>query len=112
MNEIDRYLGQLKSDQRRELTRIRSIVNNFLPDAEEVISYAMPGFKYKDKYLAGYAASSDHMSFYPTAKPIEKLKSKLADYKTSKGTIQFTGVNPLTEELIIALVKTRLEDIK
>jgi uncharacterized protein YdhG (YjbR/CyaY superfamily) len=71
----------------------------------------MPGFKYKGKYLAGYNAFKNHLSFFPTALPIETLKNKLGDYKISEGTIQFTLTNPIADELIRELVRIKVASI-
>lgn len=100
MSVVDDYLKHVPAPQRAELERIRNIVKQTVPDAREVISYGVPGFKYRGKYLITFAAFKDHLSLFPGTTPIEALKSRLAKYKSSKGTIQFTLDNPLPESLI------------
>ena len=51
------------------------------------------------------------MSIFPTSQPIEQLKEKLSAYEISKGTIQFTKDNLLSEALIIELINARLSQI-
>ena len=46
------------------------------------------------------AAFKDHMSIFPGAAPVEELKQKLTEYKTSKGTIQFTMDRPIPDQLL------------
>ena len=111
MPVIDEYLAKVKEPQKSALETIRQIVKQTVPDAEEVISYGMPGFKYKGKYLFGFAPFKDHMSVFPAANPIEQMKDKLGDFKISKGTIQFTLDNPISESIIKELVTIRLNDI-
>ena len=111
MSVLDDYLESVTQPQKNELERIRKIVKELAPEAEEVISYGMPGFKYHGKYVVGFAAFRDHLSLFPTAKPIAMLEKKLQPYKISKGTIQFTEANPIPEQLIKELVKIRLADI-
>lgn len=111
MNEVDAYLDRLEAPQRAELQRIREIVRKTVPEAEEVISYMMPTFKYKDRSLLHYAAFKNHMSIFPTATPPEVLKDRLKDYRTAKGTIQFTLDNPLPEELIKEIIAVRRNQI-
>ena len=108
---IDDYLHSIAAPERRELEKIRDTIHELLPDATEVISYGMPGFKYKGKYLAGFNAFKDHLSFFPTSSPVERYKDNLADFKLSKGTIQFTPAKPIPEALIKKLVATRAADI-
>ena len=67
MGVIDDYLEDLGDSQRAELERIRRIVLDRVPDAEEGRSYGMPAFRYKRKPLLGFAARKDHLtvSVYP-----------------------------------------------
>jgi uncharacterized protein YdhG (YjbR/CyaY superfamily) len=65
MGVIDDYLEDLGDSQRAELERIRRIVLDRVPDAEEGRSYGMPAFRYKGKPLLGFAALKEHMSLFP-----------------------------------------------
>jgi len=104
MNDVDTYINKLEQPQKEEMSRIRAMVRKTVPEAAEAISYGMPAFKYKGKYLIGYAAFKNHMSLFPTSVPIEELKDQLEGHVTSKGTIQFTPENALSDEVIRALV--------
>ena len=112
MPTIDDYLARLSPPQKAALERIRAIVHHMVPDAQEVISYGMPGFKYQGKYLLGFWAFKDHLSLFPTAGPIEALKDKLANFVTAKGTIQFSLEHPLSKELITEIINVRLAAIR
>jgi len=111
MNEVDRYLKELGGGEKTELQRIRKVVFDIVPDAEEVISYGMPVFKYRNKYLIGYSAFKDHMSIFPGSGSIESMKKELKGYKTSKGTIQFTLDNPISDRLIKKIIEYRVNEI-
>ena len=111
MSVIDDYLKDFPASQQAELNRIRTIVKEMCPDAEETLGYGIPTFKYRGKNLVHFAAFKDHMSFFPTSTPIAELDEKVAKYKTGKGTLQFTEDNPIPEDVIRDLVKIRLEDI-
>ena len=111
MSVIDEYLKDVGGPQRGELERIRKIVQQIVPEAEEVISYGMPGFKYKGKYLVGFSAFKDHLSLFPTNGPIETLKDKLAGFTLAKGTIQFTPEHPIPEALIKEILLVRVAAI-
>ena len=112
MSAIDTYLKNIPVGQRAELERIRVIIKKAVPDAEECISYGMPAFKYKKKYLIGYAAFTHHMSLFPAANPVAVMKDKLQDFKLSKGTIQFTLDHPISDSIIQELVAIRIRDIE
>jgi uncharacterized protein YdhG (YjbR/CyaY superfamily) len=111
MSLIDDYLAKIDEPQRVELERVRKIIHKSVPNLEEAMSYGMPGFKYKGKTLVWIAAFKDHMSLFPTNSPVRELKDKLKNYKTSKGTIQFTLDNPLSESLIKEMVLMRRDAV-
>lgn len=111
MSEIDEYLSKVDAPQRAELERIRKIVKQTAPDAEEVITYGMPGFKYKKKYLIAYAPFKDHMSIFPGSATSPSLKAKLSGFKQSKGTIQFTLENSIPKSILLEIVKNRAQAI-
>ncbi len=105
MSAVDDYLKNVKPDFRKELQKIRNLVKSTVPEAEEVITYAMPGFKYGGKYLITYCAFTNHMSIFPGSEAIEDLQEKLKKFKFSKGTIQFTLENTIPESTLKAIVK-------
>jgi uncharacterized protein YdhG (YjbR/CyaY superfamily) len=105
MSPIDEYLQNVPAPQHAELERIRSLIKQTVPDAEEVITYSMPGFKYKGKYLISFAAFKDHLSIFPGSDPVGTLKDTLKDNITGKGTIQFTVEKPLAEATIREIVE-------
>jgi hypothetical protein len=53
-----------------------------VPDAEEVISYQMPGYKLKGGYLLFFAVWKEHFSLYPASDVlVENFKDELSRYK-------------------------------
>lgn len=108
---IDEYLGNVNPRFRAELERIRVLVKQLAPTAEETMSYNMPTLKYKGRPLVYFTASKKHMSFYPSVWAIEELKDKLTEYKTTEHAIQFTLEKPLPEALITELVLTHMRYI-
>jgi uncharacterized protein YdhG (YjbR/CyaY superfamily) len=105
MTVIDEYLQSVAPSEKAELERIRKIVHDTAPAAEEVITYSMPGFKYMGKYLISFAAFKDHLSIFPGSDPVGALKDTLKDNITGKGTIQFTLDAPLSDEVIQEIVE-------
>jgi hypothetical protein len=58
-------------------------------------------------YFAGY---KQHIGFYPTASPIAYFADEMSRYKTSKGAVQFPLDKPLPKQLIMRMVKFKLEE--
>ena len=107
---IDEYLLTLPDEVRITLEKLRQTIRQAAPDAEEVISYQMPAFKYHGM-LVYFAAFKNHCSFFPgNAGLLETMKDELKDFKTSKGTLQFTVEKPLPVPLVKKIVKARVKE--
>jgi len=111
MNPVEKYLQSLPAPEMAELRRIRDIVMATVPEATETTSYGIPTFQYQGKYLIGFYGYKQHISLFPTSGPIEAMKSKLAGYKLSKGTIQFNLDKIIPEPVIRGLVLYRIDQI-
>jgi uncharacterized protein YdhG (YjbR/CyaY superfamily) len=97
---IEEYTATSLEHTREHSQTLRNAIRQAAPQAEEVISYNMPAFKFNGP-LVFYAAYKQHIGFYPTPSAIKAFKDELTNYKTSKGAIQF----PLDKPIPIALVK-------
>jgi uncharacterized protein YdhG (YjbR/CyaY superfamily) len=111
MTTVDSYLSAVPEPERQALEHIRSAVVRLVPGVEQLISYGMPGFKYKGKYLLGYARFRDHLSLFPTSEPIELLEHKLAAFKLFRGTIQFTLDSPIPDPLLEEIIQIRVNNM-
>jgi uncharacterized protein YdhG (YjbR/CyaY superfamily) len=111
MTVIDEYLEKIEETKRNELERIRRVIKATVPEADEVIDYGMPAFKYKGQYLIGFHVFKNHMSLFPTALPISAMKTKLTGFQISKGSIQFTLANPIPDAIIRNLLLYKIDSI-
>ena len=107
-SSVDEYLAQLDwAEGRAALERLRTIVREEAPDAEECISYGMPGYK-QNGYLLGFAAFKNHCSFFPGG-TAQDFADELTGFKISKGTIQFLPESPIPEPLVRRIIRARVE---
>ncbi|WP_257666145.1 iron chaperone [Parapedobacter tibetensis] len=107
-SSVDEYLTSLGDEASATLKRVRTIIKEAAPEAEETISYQMPAYKYHGM-LIYFAAWKNHWGLYPASSATrEFFKDELANYKQSKGTIQFPWNAPLPEDLITQIVKKRV----
>jgi uncharacterized protein YdhG (YjbR/CyaY superfamily) len=109
ITNIDEYIACFPEHVQQLLSQIRSIVREVAPEAEEVISYQMPAFKYHG-ILVYFAAFKNHIGFFPTASGVEVFREELSAYKLSKGTIQLPLDKPLPLDLITRIVKFRKQE--
>lgn len=108
---IDEYLAGVDRQSRAALQKVRRAVRAAAPAAEECISYGMPAFRLNGKLIAGFRASANHCSFHPmSGDTVATLKTELAGYDTSKGTIRFSGSSGLPADLVRRLIAARIAE--
>lgn len=112
MSIVTNYLKTLSEEDRLVLLHVKEMIERLVPDAQEVITYGMPGYKYKGKYLISFSAFKDHLSIFPGAEPIEVFNEELKSFVTSKGTIQFTPQQQIPDELLEKIILKCAERIK
>jgi uncharacterized protein YdhG (YjbR/CyaY superfamily) len=97
---IDDYIAGFPQDVQASLQKIRAIIREAAPDAEEAIKYQIPTFVLHEN-LVHFAAFQNHIGFYPTSSAIVAFSGELTDYKHARGSVQF----PLTKPVPFALIK-------
>jgi len=83
MNKLrtgDEYVSALPKEARESLESLRKTIRQAAPQAEEVIHYNMPAFRWNGM-LVWYAAFKEHIGFYPRASAIAAFNDKLAGCK-------------------------------
>ena len=105
------YFASLPPVVRTRMKTIRDMVREIAPDAVEVFSYRIPGFRLNGKPLVWYAAFKHHTSLYPMTAAIRRAHAAaLKHYKMSTGTVQFPLDQPLPTALVKRLIKARLAE--
>lgn len=113
MNPFDEYFASLPPEIRAEFERIRRIVKEVVPTAEEGVSYAMPAYLHNGKAFLSAMATKKHLSLYPfSGKVIDKLRDKLANYELTTGSIHYSESQPFPEELLREIIACRLQEIE
>ena len=109
--DVDAFIKVSPKEAQAKLKQLRKIIRATAPKAEEKISYKMPVYKYKGKWLVGFAGYKTHIGFYGmTGRFMSKYKQELKNYRTSKGTLRFPLAKPLPAPLIKKLVKARMKE--
>lgn len=108
VKNVDEYIRSFPANAQAMLNKIRHTIKKAAPEAEEMISYGIAGYKYNGMliYFAGFA---NHVSVYPAPRTSELFKKELAGYKGGKGTVQFPLDKPLPLDLIKRIVTFRLK---
>jgi uncharacterized protein YdhG (YjbR/CyaY superfamily) len=106
---VDEYISSQPASHRPGLKQLRQTIRKAAPQAEEVISYNMPAYKFQG-ILVYFAAHTAHIGFYALPGPLIAFKEKLKSYTTSKGTVQFPLGKALPVKLIQDMVLFRVKE--
>ena len=106
---VDSYIQSFPAETQELLQQLRAAIRQSAPGSTEVISYGMPGYKFHGM-VAWFAGYKHHIGFYPGASGIAAFREELAGYKCSKGTVQFPLGQPLPLELVMRIVRFRVEE--
>lgn len=108
---VDAYIAELPEERRGGIETIRAAVREAAPDAEEVITYAMPGLKTHGRFLISYAAFARHYSLFPASDGvIAELGAAIEPHLAGRGTIRFPADQPIPADLIGRIVRVRLRE--
>lgn len=90
MNDVDKYIANIPEQARSHFDELRELVVKQLPDAHEVPSYGVIGYKPDPKKRAVVFISGwrDHAAIYPVPRSPE-LATELQPYIKGKGTLWF-----------------------
>jgi len=109
---VEAYLKSLPADQRAAIQQLRETIAAAAPEAEEGITYSMPGFLLDGHGLVSYAAFKDHYSFFPmSSRAVDAHRDELGERVTGKGTIRFEYGRRLPRGLVKKVVRTRLAEV-
>jgi len=106
--EVDEYIARFSGEVQKRLIRMRELVLEVSPDAEETVSYGIVGYKRNAKPLVYFGGFEKHIGLYATPNGHEKFANEFAKYKQGKGSVQFPLNQPLPEDLIRHVVEYRV----
>jgi uncharacterized protein YdhG (YjbR/CyaY superfamily) len=107
---VDDYMASVPEPARITLEKLRQLIRDTAPMAEEVISYGIPAFKYEGM-LVGFGAARNHCGFYVMSPAtMIAFQKELEGYDTATATVRFPADKPLPAALIKKLVKARVKE--
>ena len=108
---IEDYIASFPPGVRESLQKMRAVIREAAPDAEETMKYRMPTFVLGGN-LVHFAAFANHLGFYPTPSAIEAFSSELKGYVSAKGSVQFPLTRPVPYALIKKMVQFRVKEAR
>ncbi len=112
----DEYFDAQPENVKKILLELKECILKAEPNATELLNYNIPAYALVENgkreqqiMIAGY---KKHVGLYPHPTTMEKFDSELKEYKRAKGSVQFPLDKPLPKELIIRMIKYRIELLK
>lgn len=106
---IDGYISMFPPHVQEILQKIRKVIHQAAPDANEAIKYQLATFQLNGN-LVHFGAFAEHIGFYPTPSAIKHFKKELAGYETATGTIKFPLSEPIPFDLIREITEFRVTE--
>lgn len=106
---LDEFIAAYPPEVRAILEKIRGIIRQVAPQAQEAIKYGIPTFVLEGN-LVHFSAYKTHIGFYPDPRGIQAFEKELAPYRAGKGTIQFPLDQPIPYDLIRRVVIHRVNE--
>lgn len=107
---IDAYIAGLSPPFQDAIAHLRQTIRAAAPDADEIITYAMPGIGFHGPVVS-YCAFKRHCSLFPMGNAVfVGMEDEIAPWRTSKGTLQFPPDALPPDDLIARIVKARLAE--
>src|SRR5690349_13216384 len=110
--QVDAHIAALAADRREPMRQLRETIRRAAPDATEVITYKMPGFKAGTAFLVSYDAFKRHYSLFPwNDEMVAELGDEITPYVKGRGTLQFPASEPLPLDLIRRVAEFRVRQL-
>jgi uncharacterized protein YdhG (YjbR/CyaY superfamily) len=107
---VDEYFSEiLSAEAHASLSELRAIILDEVPGVVEGLSYGIPTYKLNGRQVS-LGAFKNHCSFFP-GHTVRDFTVALASYKVLKGTIQFPNAEPLPEDLVRSILRSRFFEV-
>jgi uncharacterized protein YdhG (YjbR/CyaY superfamily) len=108
---VDEYVATFPEDMQSILQTVRRTIREAVPDAEEVISYQVPAYRFHGWvfYFGGYKKHYS-LSCPPPFTVFTAFQEALAPYEISKSAIRFPLDQPVPVKLIGDMAKFRADE--
>lgn len=109
---VSEYLAQFDGEALARIDRVRDVVVDSAPKADEALSYGMIGWKLRGRPLIYVGGFSKHTGLYATPSGHEAFTSEFAPYTQGKGSVQFPLDEPFPIDLIRRVIEYRVREVE
>ena len=108
---VAEYITAAPKVAQPHLRKLRAILTDVAPDAQEVIKWGNPFFV-EPRFLFAYSAHNAHISLAPSAAALKAFKKELEPHQTTTNFLKLPYAEPLPEQLIRKIAKYQLRAVK
>jgi uncharacterized protein YdhG (YjbR/CyaY superfamily) len=113
---VEEYFDSQPEDTKETLLAMKAIIIETVTDTEELINYDIPAYtmekggkRDKQIMIAGY---KNFVGFYVGTNILQNFDKELTDYKVGKASVQFPNNKSLPKNLIVKIIKFKIQSIK
>mgnify|MGYP006277497323 FL=1 len=107
--DVKRKYSAAPPAHRKVMQDIRRSILEIVPQAEEVVSYGMPAFKYQGNIVAGILNNKDYVGYYPfSGSVLSVLKNDLGKYSQTKSALHIPIDKGISKSLLKKLIQVRI----
>lgn len=107
---VDAYIDEAPEAGRAHLRRVRAILREVAPEADEVMKWNAP-FYVEPRFLFSFSAFKGHLAFAPSPEGLEPFRDALGEYASTKNYLKVRYDEPLPEGLIREIAERRVEAV-
>jgi uncharacterized protein len=112
-NSVEEYLTSLDPVKERTLRSIIDLILTEFPELESKLAWNVPQIHRDGKYIAGFAAFKNHLSFSAWSPHVlEDFKARLGKFVVKQNLFQIPVDWEIDRELIMDLVRARLAELE
>ena len=102
---VDAYIATRERDRKKAITKLRELMNNLIPNAEETMKYKMPTYNNEEQIFA-FSSQKHYISLYIYDNElIFKYKQELGKVDLGKHCIRFRKLEDMKFDVIEKLLK-------
>ena len=109
-HDVKVYISTFSEAFQNRMIKVRDLILQHAPEAEESISYGIPSYKTFGKPLIYFAGFKNHIGLYATPSGHGKFKKELSTYKQGRGSVQFLMKEEMPYDLIEQIIKFRVDE--
>jgi uncharacterized protein YdhG (YjbR/CyaY superfamily) len=102
---VDAYVAEIPAERRPAIERLRKLIRQSLPGAEECMEYGMPGYKRKGALEISFASQKQYIALYVNPALANEFRDALGAASIGKSCIRFTRPEQMNFEVLGQLLR-------